>query len=359
MTATRSPSRASSRPPRQDGLSIVELMIGITLGLIIVGAVTVLFANNTRTRQETEKTSQQIENGRYAAQMLLDDLRLAGSYGEFSPTGLATPATLPDPSVVDGTSLAAAIALPVQGYDGGGGMPGGVSAVLADRRAGTDVLVVRRASTCVAGSAGCDAVNTGRYTYFQTALCPNQLSVLESAKQFLIGTDTNQFSVNNPAVTGSANPPAFLAKKDCATPADRRAYYVRIFFIANNNDPGDGIPTLKVADLGAGSFAVVPLVAGIEQMQFEYGLDTNNDGAPENFTAAPANAIAWRQVTAVKIHLLARNLQNTAGFNDTRSYVLGAKADGTDNTFGPYGDTFKRHVYTTAVRLNNVAGRLE
>lgn len=359
MEKRRTASRPSSPPRRQAGLSLVEMMVGITLGLIVVAAVTVLFSNNSRARQETEKTSQQIENGRYAAQLLIDDLRLAGSYGEFSPAGLGTPGTLPDPSAVDSASLAAAIALPVQGYDGGAGLPSGVAALLADRRTGSDVLVIRRASTCVAGSAGCDAMDTTRYTYFQTALCANQLTLLAPSAQFAIGTDSNVFTSSNPAVTGGANPPSFLAKKDCATAADRRAYFVRIFFVANNNNAGDGVPTLKVADLGAGAFSVAPLVAGIEQMQLEYGVDTNGDGAPETYTAAPADATAWRQVTAAKIHLLARNLQTTAGFSDTRTYVLGAKSDGSDNTFGPYGDGYKRHVYTSAVRLNNVAGRLE
>ena len=334
-------------------------MIGMTLGLMVIATVTVLFINNNRVRRETEKTSEQIENGRYATQVLLEDLRLAGYYGELNPGSLPTPATVPDPSATDAVSLAAAIPLPIQGYDNGASLPSGVSALLTDLRTGSDILVLRRASTCVAGDAGCDVFDTSANTYFQTTLCQTQLTFLTAATQFLIGTDSSQFISSNPAVTGPAAPPTFLASKNCVTPAVRRTFIVRIYFVANRNQSGDGIPTLKVAELRSGQFTIAPLVAGIDQLQVEYGLDTNGDGAPDSYVANPATAAAWRQVTAVKVHALARNSTTSGGFTDTRTYVLGLKADGTDNAFGPYSDAYKRHVYTTVTRLNNVAGRLE
>lgn len=344
---------------RQCGFSLVELMVSLALGLIVVGAVTLLFVNNSRARQESEKTSQQIENGRYATQLLIDEFKLAGYFGEFDPTGLATPAALPDPTVTDGTALASDISLTVQGYDGGAGMPASLTTLLADRRTGTDVVVVRRASACTAGSSGCDSADITRYTYFQTSLCATQRAALATTGQFVIGTTMSVFTTSNAALTGAANPPAFLAKKDCSTAAALRSMVVRIYFVANNNATGDGIPTLKIAELGAGAFVIVPLVEGIEQFQVQYGLDANLDGAPESYTSAPATVGDWRKVVTVKTHILARTTDTTLGFTDTRTYVLGAKADGTDQVFGPYNDAYKRHAYSSVIRLNNVAGRLE
>jgi len=344
---------------RQGGVSLVDLMIGITLGLMILAATTSVFVANSRARQEREKTGQQIESGRYASQLLVNDIRLGGYYGEFNPKVLPTPATVPDPSAAGPASLAAAMALPIQGYDDGAGLPAGLAALLSDLRAGTDVLVVRRASSCVAGTAGCAAVNTALYTYFQTTLCQTQINNLSAANQFLIGTNTSLFTSSNPAVVGAANPPAFLAQRDCATPAVQRSYYTRVYFIANDNQPGDGIPTLMAAELGAGVFTLSPMVAGIEQLQLEYGLDTDGDGTPDTYTGAPANVAGWQQVTAVKIHVLARNLQTTGGFTDTRTYDLGLNSAGNDNVFGPFNDGYKRHAYSTVVRLEDVAGRLE
>lgn len=344
---------------RQQGLSLIEMMVGLALGLIVVGALTVLFVSNSRARQESEKTSQQIENGRYASQLLLDELHQAGYYGEFNPQVLADPAALPDPSASDAPSLSAAVALPVQGYDNGANLPAGVQNLLTDLRTGTDVLVIRRTSNCVAGSAGCDAASMANSSYFQTALCTNQLGVLPPASQFLIGNTPALFTSSNPAVTGSATPPAFLAAKDCATPAVLRAYYVRIYFVTNNDQSGDGIPTLKMAELGAGQFNITPLVEGIEQLQLEYGVDTDSNGTPDSYTTAPGNVSTWRKVTALKVHILARNALSTGGYTDGKSYVLGLQLNGGANTYGPFNDAYKRHVYTTVARLNNVAGRLE
>lgn len=344
---------------RQRGLTLVEMMVGLTLGLIVVAALTVLFVNNSVARQESEKTSQQIENGRYASQLLLDELHQAGYYGEFNPQTLADPATLPDPSATDAPSLSTAVALPVQGFDNGTNLPAGLQNLLADLRSATDVLVIRRTSNCVAGAAGCDAANMASSTYFQTTLCTAQLGVLTAANQFLIGTTSSLFTTSNPAVTGGANPPAFLAAKDCVTPAVLRAYYVRIYFVANNDKPADGIPTLKMAELGAGQFNILPLVEGIEQLQLEYGVDADGNGTPDSYTTDPGNVATWRKVTALKVHLLARNTLSSNGYQDQKTYVLGLQANGSSNSYGPFNDGYKRHVYTTMVRLNNVAGRLE
>ena len=219
-------------------------------------------------------------------------------------------------------------------------------------------------------------MDTSSQTYFQTALCQVQLTNLAAANQVVFGTTADVFTTSNPGVTGS---PSFLAKKDCSTAAVTRSVIVRIYYVANNNVAGDGIPTLKVVELGAGAFrSPAPVAEGVEAIQLEYGVDTNNDGAPDFYTPEPGNQAysngtatiwpaataypgaptAWAQVTAVKIHLLARNTQPSVGFTDTRQYVLGSTA-APDNTFPAYGDGYKRHVYTTAVRLMNVAGRLE
>jgi len=58
-------------------------------------------------------------------------------------------------------------------------------------------------------------------------------------------------------------------------------------------------------------------------------------------------------VTAVRIHVLARSRDETRGYTDTKTYRLGNSA----TVYGPYNDGFKRHVYTTTVRLPNIAGR--
>jgi type IV pilus assembly protein PilW len=366
----------------------MELMVSVTLGLMILSSLALLLANNSRALREMEQSGQQIENGRYATQYLARDLRLAGYYGEFDPEALVVP-PVPDPSATNVASLSAALPVAVQGYHFGkddasaSTMPGGVAALLTDRREHSDVVVLRRASTCTAGpgapSAVCDAMDISAHTYFQTSLCHLQRAVLPPASQFVIGTSPAVFTADNPAVP---TVPTFLAQKDCATPALTRTFYVRIYYVANNSRPGDGVPTLKVLELGAGAFAgPSPVAEGVESIQLAYGVDLDTAGVPPVYTPDPANqayrlnasdpapvwpaglaypgaANAWHQVTTVQISVLARNVQASTGFIDTRLYVLGVAA-APDNTYGPYNDAYKRHVYTTLVRLLNVAGRRE
>lgn len=324
---------------RQQGLTLVELMVAVTLGLMILAGATTIFVRNSRTSDEIKKANQQIENGRYASALLADDLKNAGYLAEFDPTQLPTP-TAPDPCATDLASLKAALSMPVQGVNNGATVPSCIS----DYKADTDVIVVRRASTCALGEPGCDAAVSGA-VYFQASGCNSATELGSGDVLKYYAMDTDQANLNRKRV-------------DC-TPtavAPIHQYRVHIYFIANNYKTGDGIPTLKRAELGASGFTVVPLVEGIENLQVEYGIDnvTTPTGAPSSYTSSPANDLAMRNIVAARLHLLARSATPTTGYNDTRSYALGPGVAYTPT--GPAA-AYKRHVYETTVRINNTAGR--
>jgi type IV pilus assembly protein PilW len=338
------------------GYTLVELMVSIVIGLIVLAALVTLFAGNSRERGEVERANEQTENGRYALQLLSEDLRDAGYLASFNPgtvTGpnpqLVIPAVLPDACATDVPTLNSAMSLAVQGYYDGANAPG----CLADVRAATDILVVRRASTCAVGTLGCDLQVAGD-PYLQASGC---------ATEFAAGTyyvlDSNVLNLN-------------LHQKDCVTAALLYQYRTHIYFIANDDKPGDGIPTLKRAELvfinGGLTFNIVPLVEGIENLQFEYGLDTSvpTTGSPAVYTADPNtyNGCAgvtcvpyWRNTVAVQINVLARNQTPTQGYTDTKSYSLGLTAAGAPDIVGPFNDNYKRHTYSTVARLYNPASR--
>lgn len=66
-------------PFRQRGLSLIELMIGMTLGLFVVGGVIAMFLTSSSTAMNQQRLSQVLENGRYGTQVLADELRKTGS----------------------------------------------------------------------------------------------------------------------------------------------------------------------------------------------------------------------------------------------------------------------------------------
>ncbi|MGH8846537.1 MAG: PilW family protein, partial [Polaromonas sp.] len=58
----------------QRGMTLVEWMVSITIGLVLLAGLTALIARQSSTQAELEKSSRQIENGRYAMQLLNEDI---------------------------------------------------------------------------------------------------------------------------------------------------------------------------------------------------------------------------------------------------------------------------------------------
>lgn len=329
----------------QGGFSIAELMVAVTISLLVLTALSAVFISTTKSRNEMQKSTQQQENGRYASQLLMDHLKLAGYYAEFDPSLLATPLTLPDPCAADRTGLLTALPLHVQGVNDGGEAPSCVT----DVKSGTDIVVVRRVSSCAVGSMGCAGFAAGMF-HFQASLCtPNDGSGGELAHAISTDADYAEHYFKLSTAKGDFT----LHKTSCSPSdiADIHRYIVHIYYIANNNNVGDGIPTLKRVELGAGSFDVVPLVDGVENMQIEYGIDGDADGIPETYTSAPADSATWRNAMSARIHLLTRNLIETKGYVDNKSYVLG------DKTIEAPSDSYKRHVFATTVQFVNPSWR--
>lgn len=351
--------RPARRSMRQAGFSIPELLITVALGLMIVVALTALFLNNSRAQSEIERANRQIEDGRYAVELLSNDLRNAGFYAEFDPSTLPDPAAVPDPCAATVAALKSMLPLHVQGYAAGDVLPSCVS----DVRPGTALVVVRHTRACVTGDPNCSA-NDPAGPLFQASLCNNasELGSANPADWYALDVDPNQMTRHQrdcSSVAGSG------------TAAVTRRFQTHIYFVANNDQPGDGVPTLKRAELrytnGQLGFVIVPLVENIESIQFEYGIDTNADGGADLYARAPAAAngcaapdcaaVNWRGVVSVRAHVLARSASVTPGYVDKKTYVLGTKDDGSANTVGPFNDGYKRHVFQSLVPLLNPVGR--
>lgn len=345
------------------GFSLVELMVALVIAGILLLGLAVFFVSSSRSYSEAERVSRQIENGRYALATLSEEIRLAGFYGQVGnvtslpvqpapPAAIPMPASLPDPCATDFASIKGALPIPIQGVDNVASAT--APSCVPDAVAGTDVLVIRRANTTsvAAGAGGAAPVANGFYT--QTTNCVTLAPVFQIAQSGLTLTD-----------------------KNCTTVMPVRQYHVYIFYIAPCSvatgsggacAAGDApLPTLKRVELLPGSSAGTgtmsapePLVEGIENIQYEYGLDTNGDGSPDVYTAAPTFSPTnqWAQVVTIRIHLLARNVDATAGYTDTKSYAMGLNADGSANTLTP-GGSFRRHNYTALIRVVNVSQRIE
>lgn len=322
------------------GFSLIELMIGLALGLVVLAALTTFFVSTSQNRHEIERTSRQIENGRFAIDNLRNEIHLAGFYAELQQTGAAW--QMPDPCVTDLASLGLQLGppllvpLPITGYAMDAAMPG----CLANIVKGTDVLVIRRFHT--EPTAVASAVAT--QVYFQPSRC--QTDSTTKPWTFDLGGNAGNFN---------------LRQVNCTALTSLYRFRVEVFYIRDYTiTPGDNVPTLVKLELDNGAISTIPLVEGIQDMRLEYGLDTNLDGAPDEYrrcdTASPCTPDQWAMVTAVRAHLLAVNLEETIGYTDEKVYDMGS---GNPRTVGPFKDRLKRHIYAAVISAPNRTGPRE
>jgi type IV pilus assembly protein PilW len=359
---------------REAGVSLIELMISLSISMIIILAVITMLSDASRSHMELNKSSQLIENGRFSIQQLRTDLRLAGYYGHLFYGDLTALTALPDPCVTTPpATLFSAMALPIQGYNAatssaqptfGGASCGGSFLTNSNLADGSDILVVRRALTAVV--TGTPTVNTA---YLQSNVTTGEIQFGNEDAD--IPTKTADDAVN------------LIFAVDGTTPGDTREYSVRIYFIApcsSGTDTtvsggacqagDDDIPTLKVLELSGGTattMTITPLAQGVEYMKLTYGIDNSpttansttgliGDGVPDVFTATPTIA-QWPFVVSVTLEMLIRTPQSSGGYVDSKTYTL--KTGETTVSLGPFGDGYKRHVFSTQVKLTNMAGPRE
>lgn len=395
---------ACCRPGRQLGFSLIELMVAITISLLMMAAILQLFLDVSHTNDEMAKTNAQIENGRFALQLIADDVVHGGFWDGFIPafddlTSSAVPADYPIPYPAtpalapapctsfgvlwDSAYKTALLGIPVQAYDT---VPTGCSTVVTGKKAATDVLVVRHAATTTTASADFDENDV----YFQPSFCS------ASAYDYWLGsksafTDFNWKKRDPASATDGCGATALQA--------DIRKYVSNIYYVKDITDSdGDVIPTLMRAEFDNGAMqAAQPLVEGVERFSVELGVDDHSDsGALVNYAAAvtwanPLNKTSPTNrgdgapdgafvrcsgadgctvdeltgVVAVKLYLVVRSLEATPGYTDSKTYCLGApSADGSCPAAKQFTPStaekkYKRHLYSTTVRLINVSARRE
>jgi type IV pilus assembly protein PilW len=327
---------------RQRGVSLIEVMVGLALGAIVSAGLLMLFANASSNGQNVQRSSVQIENGRYTAELLRDDFQLAGFFGELATDGAAY--TTPDPcATAPGTVFVAAplsLPTPVRGYSATEALGCLTS---QSRLAGTDAIVVRRLELTTVNPA---AIASGNHQYhLQTSFCATD----PPTTPLVYGKNASAFTLRGRAC-------------DSTVVNIARAYVSRIYFVASCNvcgGSGDGIPTLKRLDLIGNELVETALVEGIQNFRLEYGFDTDGNGSADTYAtgAAPSGAASlWENVVAVKLHYIVRSTDVVSGTSlaGTQSFDLGGA--GTVNTAN---DGFVRRAYSTTIRLVNPSGARE
>jgi len=329
--------RLAPRTPRPRGMTLIELMVGLTLGMLVAVAALRLFADASANGKNIQRASIQIENGRYAAELLREDIQLAGFYGE-AVVGTAAYST-PNPCETAPTGFIASpftLPAPVRGYGSGEAVP-----CLANRQAGTDALVARRLDVFPVDPAGLPAGNAQHYV--QYSFCETDPAMTP----LVIDTRASAFTLQNRA---------------CTTANRVRPYVSRIYFVASCSrcgTGGDTIPTLKRVDLVGGQLVETALVEGVETLRIEYGLDTDGNGSADVYRTAldaAGPASLWQNVVTLKLHFIVRSSDAVLGKNLAAAQTFELGGAGTVTTAN---DGFARRAYTSTIQLINPSSARE
>jgi type IV pilus assembly protein PilW len=338
---------------KQRGVSLIELMVSITIGLILMAGVLSIFMSSKVTYFANEKTARLQESGRVALDLIQHDVRSAGFMG----CARSVPFTS---TLNNSTSLLWNYEIPLQGFESSGG--GAWSPALA---AGTlnpapvndsDVLITRAVQR--------DGIT--RRMQLDNADLTSDLRV-ESTTDVPVGTimlvtdcqaasvfQVTGYAAGTPAVithTAAGSAPGnvtndlgwlYLAGSR-ATPLETDIYYVA-------NDPVSGEPSLY-RQTGATQPAE-QLIEGVQALQVSYAEDTNGDRIADVHRAA--NAVGnWDNVLSVSLAMLIRS-EETGTDVDSKTYQLLPAAAG-GQLLGPFADRRMRMVFTTTIALRNRA----
>ena len=354
---TRQPSYPNSR--RVTGFSLVELMVALALSLILLAGVLAIFASSRTTYETTDRLARLQENGRFALDLIVRDLRSAGYAG----CSKAAPFTN---MLNQETNVMRNFAIAVQGYDAQATdwSPALDATVIADAEVGNDVLVVRRPRGDFEPVRVLEYVG---YMKFETDpvripdVSPQliqagdivQISDCTSRAVFEVtdnssGVLTHDETAATPPAEGEEGVPvepgtgnksgslgyAFTDKAE-VVPVQTVIYFLRV-------PAGDTTPNLYRRVSGGGP--AEPVVEGVEAMQVTYGVPVAG-----KIVYRKASEIGgdWASVQTVRIALLVRSLSEYGSDTDQQKYdLLGEEVPEP-------GDRRLRQVFTTTVDLRN------
>ncbi len=108
--------RRGSTRPRQAGFSLVELMVGLTLGLMLIAGAVSIYLATRQSYTEVEQVAALTENARFAEQIVGESLRHMGFLGEVTANKVEMDPDLTAPWQGDCSGAAGAYNLTRLGY---------------------------------------------------------------------------------------------------------------------------------------------------------------------------------------------------------------------------------------------------
>ena len=321
---------------KQKGFTLVEMMISLFIGGLILGGVMFTYIGMKVTTKDTMTIGELQESGRLAINIMQRDIEQIGFWGTYyddSFTAVNTD-TLSNP-----------------GADCFEGLNNGSFPDLATasnfRTIYAKVADVSKELNCVTNPVkGTDIIQLkflqgDQLTEGETQTSENYFIAEQERAQFKRGE-----------ITGSSVNASIW-------PYSHHVYYIseQTYKVNNKNLT---VPALMRKRLVGGNITTETIMEGVENMRFVFGLDTNSDNRVDTYRSIKSmEHTDWENrkgILTVQVFLLIRALEPDPGVKiKNQTYILGEDEDKRELKFT---DSFRRTVFTTTIRLNNVGSNL-
>lgn len=327
---------------RQVGVSLVELMLAMLVGLLLLSGMVAVQQQCSRIHRSVQTIGRLQEVARLALDVIEADVRMANHWGLHSQPGYVANRGLPGAGLPPGFSATQGERIDLCGGPGshwgihldeylGGSNSGYDLACPASGAASSraDTLIVRRAADARPASLEPDRI------YLQAGRLEGTLFVAQA---------------------GCANPanPACIPTGYAPATSVSRALVVHAYYVSPNSTQRTGVPALRRKSLGnvnaaspAGALQDDELVAGVEDLQVRFGVDTDGDGSLDHYVDPGAVPAGARIVTAT-IWLRVRSEEPETGYRDDTAYQYAGMA----SAWTP-GDGHRRIVLSKTIHLRN------
>lgn len=349
---------------KQAGLTMIELMIAMVIGLILTAAVLQVFVGSRVTYSTQSSLAKLQENGRFAMEYITHDIRQTGyagcAQGSTVVNVVDNGAGVSDTFDLDDALFALDNAVAGLSYAGQAVLPGsdvvmvkyaisGNTCTVSDHDSDAAVITCQAAHLFQRGEAlvlsSCEHELTA--VFQQTNANPgNNATTIEHKvdNSLTPGNCLKTLGEGTNCATNSAAPLTFNVGDTLLELASYR------YFVANN---AFGEPSLwreEISSVTVGGNVTLgssarELVEGVEDMQILYGVDTNDDEQPEKYVNAVAVGGDIEDVIAVRVSLLMQsNEEGVVQGNQTLRF------NGADRVFN---DGRLRKVFTSTIALRN------
>ena len=273
---------------KQRGLSLVELMVAMVLGLLLIGGVLQIFLSSKKTYTTNLALSKVQESGRFAMEFLTFDTRNVSYRGEC----VGNLNNLPSPLSNDERySLVSGI----EGWDDSEADSALPKWFSTSKLPGTDIVLLKHAANSAGVTLAAAPTSDTITTTTTTKLASGTLLVISEP----VGCDIFQ---NQKSAASSSISSASKFRFSYSQKADLLKYQSSVYYIDNGSN---NIPSLwRVRYDNPSDIVTEELVEGIQNMQIKYAQGDSKGNITGEYL--DANKVTdWSSVVSVKIALIA------------------------------------------------------